>query len=117
MIDGSFNGTAIGFVQNQANNYAASGSFTNTYNFGQRSGVVQIQNFDGRSFTGNVSAGSDWRTYGGSLAGSNLTGSVNGAFYGNRNAAGQLQVPKETAGTFNVGGGNYSATGIFAGSR
>ncbi len=113
----TFNGTAIGFVQSQSNGRAASGTFTNTYNFAQRAGVVQIQNFDGLSFTANVSAGNDWRTYRGTLSGSNLTGSVNGAFYGNRNAAGQLQLPKETAGNFHVGGAGYAASGIFAGSR
>jgi hypothetical protein len=120
-VTATFSGTAVGMVHNPANQgsttYFASGSFTNTYNFGAKSGTVQVQNFDGKSFSGTVGAGSDWRTYRGSVSGSGLTGHVNGAFYGNRNAAGQLQTPKETAGNFQVGGGGYTATGVFAGSR
>jgi hypothetical protein len=117
----TFSGAAVGIVHNAAS--AAnpvsfrSGSFTNVYNFSQRSGNVTISNFDGRTFGGTVHAGSDWRTYSGSLSGSNLTGSANGAFYGNRNGAGQVQMPKETAGNFSVHGTGYTATGVFAGSR
>jgi len=112
-----FGGTAIGIVMDGAQPRAASGSFTNDYNFAQRSGTVTISNFDGKSFGGTVTAGSDWRSYSGALAGSSLTGTLNGSFYGNRTAAGQLQVPKETAGNFNVQGSGYKAGGIFLGSR
>jgi hypothetical protein len=121
MGSATFSGAAVGIVHNAAR--AAnpvsfrSGTFTNVYNFSQRSGNVTISNFDGRTFGGTVNAGSDWRTYSGSLSGSNLTGSANGAFYGNRNGAGQTQLPKETAGNFSVHGAGYTATGVFAGSR
>jgi FecR protein len=113
----TFSGTALGMVQKRSESYFASGAFANTYNFSQRTGNVSITNFDGKSFGGTVNAGSDWRSYSGSLSGSNLNGSINGSFYGNRNAAGQLQVPQETAGNFNVGKHGYSASGIFIGKR
>jgi hypothetical protein len=113
----TFSGTAVGMVHNaNASNPTAfrSGAFTNVYSFDQRRGNLTISNFDGRTFSGEVRAGSgDWRTYSGNLSGSNLTGSANGAFYGNRPGVG----PKETAGNFTVRGSGYAATGVFAGSR
>jgi hypothetical protein len=112
-----FSGTALGIVHNQAQQYFATGAFTNNYNFTQRTGTVSISNFDGKTFGGTVNAGADWRSYGGALAGSGLAGNVNGSFYGNRTAAGQLQMPKETAGNFNVGNSGYAASGIFIGKR
>jgi hypothetical protein len=113
----SFSGTAIGVAESRDAQRLASGAFTNVYNFTQRNGVVSISNFDGRSFGGPVSAGSDWRSYSGALSGSRLTGTLNGSFYGNRAADGQLQVPKETAGNFNVHGWGYKASGVFLGAR
>jgi hypothetical protein len=114
----TFSGSAIGMVQSQGQQYFAAGSFTNNYNFNQRTGAVSINNFDGKSFGGAVSAGgNDWRSYSGALQGSGVAGTINGAFYGNRNSAGQLQTPKETAGNFNVNGSGYAVSGIFAGTR
>jgi hypothetical protein len=113
----TFNGTAIGVVDSQVSQRFASGAFTNNYNFTQRTGTVTITNFDGKTFGGTVAAASDWRSYGGALSGSGLNGSLNGSFYGNRTAGGQLQTPKETAGNFNVRGTGYTASGIFLGSR
>jgi hypothetical protein len=113
----TFSGAALGVVQNSGSQYFASGTFTNNYNFTQRTGTVNISNFDGKSFGGTVSAGADWRNYTGGLSGSGLTGGLNGSFYGNRNAAGQLQVPMETAGNFNVSNSGYAASGIFVGRR
>lgn len=113
----TFSGTAIGVVEQQNAQRFASGAFTNAYNFSQRTGTVTVANFDGKTFGGTVAAGNDWRSYSGALAGSGLTGNLNGSFYGNRTAGGQLQTPKETAGNFNVRGGGYSASGIFLGSR
>ena len=113
----TFTGTAIGVVDQQNAQRFASGAFTNAYNFSQRTGTVTIANFDGKTFGGTVAAGNDWRNYSGALSGSGLTGNLNGSFYGNRTAGGQLQTPKETAGNFNVRGTGYSASGIFLGSR
>jgi hypothetical protein len=115
----TFSGTALGLVQNQSQSYAATGAFTNVYSFTNRTGNVSISNFDGKSFGGQVNAisSTDWRSYSGSLSGSNLNGSINGSFYGNRDANGQLQQPRETAGNFNVKNQGYSASGIFVGRR
>jgi hypothetical protein len=114
----TFSGTALGIVQNQGVQSFKTGTFTNDYDFSRRAGQVTISNFDGKAFGGQVNAGTDWRSYSGSLAGSGLTGGVNGAFYGNRaTPGGALQVPKETAGNFNVGNSGYAASGIFIGKR
>jgi hypothetical protein len=114
----TFSGTAIGGVSDNGQLRAASGIFTNAYNFAERSGRVDIKNFDGnKSFGGTVTAPGDWRTYSGALSGSNLSGSANGSFYGTRNAANQIQLPRETAGNFAVSGGNYNAGGVFLGRR
>jgi hypothetical protein len=113
----TFSGTAIGAVIDHGSQRMASGAFTNAYNFATKSGLVNITNFDGaKSFGGTVSA-SDWRNYSGAVSGSGLTGSVNGSFYGTRNAANQVQLPKETAGNFAVRGSSYNAAGIFVGAR
>jgi hypothetical protein len=113
----TFSGTALGMVQDGGAQRFATGAFTNNYNFTQRTGQVNISNFDGRSFGGTVNAGADWRNYSGALSGSGLTGSINGSFYGNRGPTNALQVPKETAGNFNVGNSGYAASGIFIGRR
>jgi hypothetical protein len=109
----TFSGTALGFVRNHGRSYHETGTFTNRYDFGQRTGDVRIDNFDGRSFGGTVRAGQHWRTYSGAVSGSRLTGTVNGAFYG----AAPGQQPNETAGNFNVGKRGYAASGIFIGKR
>jgi hypothetical protein len=114
----TFSGTAIGGVSDNGQLRTASGSFTNTYNFADRSGRLDIRNFDGnKSFGGTVTAPSDWRNYSGALAGSGLSGTANGSFYGTRNAANQVQLPAETAGNFGVRGGDYTAGGVFLGRR
>jgi hypothetical protein len=109
----TFSGTALGFVRNHGRSYHETGTFTNTYDFGQRAGDVRIDNFDGRSFGGTVRAGDHWRAYSGAVSGSGLTGTVSGAFYG----AAPGQQPNETAGNFNVGKRGYAASGIFVGKR
>jgi hypothetical protein len=113
-----FSGTALGMVQSDNSSGFRTGAFTNNYNFNQRTGSVNISNFDGKSFGGTVNAtAGDWRSYSGSVSGSGLNGTLNGSFFGNRAANGTLQTPKETAGNFNVSGGGYAATGIFVGVR
>jgi trimeric autotransporter adhesin len=108
----SYNGAAIGTVNNNGANYLAAGSFNNTYNFGSNTGTVAINNFDGHNFSGTV-AGSG-PAYAGAISGggSNRTGIVLGQFYGPAAA--------ETGGTFAVqatSGPSYIASGIFAGKR
>jgi hypothetical protein len=114
----TFSGTAIGRVADNALARTTSGSFTNVFDFAARSGRVDIRNFDGnKSFGGTVTAPGDWRNYRGALSGSGLTGTANGSFYGTRDAANQVQLPRETAGNFAVSGGGYTAGGVFLGRR
>ena len=109
---GSYSGSVIGSVLNNGASYVATGAFTNNYNFGTNSGNFAVNNFDNnRSFSGSVNGSSGG--YSGQVAGSNLTGSVRGAFYGNAASA--------TGGTFSVTQqGNslpYAATGVFGGHQ
>jgi hypothetical protein len=105
---GTYSGATIGSVINNGASYLAAGGFTNTYNFGNNTGTIAINNFDGRNFGGAV-AGSG-NVYAGNLSGSNVSGAASGQFYG-PNAA-------ETGGGFGVHattGPSYIASGIFAG--
>jgi hypothetical protein len=114
----TFSGSAIGMVRDGGATRFASGSFTNTFNFGTKSGRVDVTNFDGaKSFGGTVMSGADWRHYNGQVSGSGLNGSVNGSFYGVRGTTNDTQIPRETAGNFNVGNSGYAASGIFVGRR
>jgi trimeric autotransporter adhesin len=113
---GTFTGNALGSVSNNGANYLAAGGFTNTYNFGTQTGTVAISNFDGRNFTGPVTAAAFAgrpSSYSGSLSGSGLTGRVQGTFFG--------PSAPETGGNFAVqslpGVPTYLASGIFAGKR
>jgi len=108
----SYNGAAIGTVNNNGANYLAAGSFNNTYNFGSNTGTVAINNFDGHNFSGTVTGSGP--AYAGAISGGggNRTGIVLGQFYGPAAA--------ETGGTFAVqatSGPSYIASGIFAGKR
>jgi len=107
---GSYSGTAAGSAFNNGSTRLASGTFTNTYNFGTNSGNFAVNNFDGRNFAGPVQGASG--SYSGALAGNNLSGNVNGRFYG--------PVAADTGGSFAVRstvGSPYSATAVFGGVR
>jgi trimeric autotransporter adhesin len=111
---GTFVGNAFGAVFNNGASYLASGQFSNSWNFGTRSGTLAITNFDGnRGFSGPVATGTGaTATYSGTLSGTNLTGTASGAFFG--------PLAPETAGNFavkSVSGSPYLASGIFAGHR
>ncbi len=108
---GTFSGNALGSVVNNGAGYLASGGFTNTYNFGNHTGMFTISNFDGKTVSGTVNgvgAG-----YSGSLSGSGLTGSAKGSFFGNLPG----NPATETGGNFALQGPAYLASGIFAGHR
>jgi hypothetical protein len=99
-------------VFNNGNTYLAAGGFSHTYNFGNNTGTVAINNFDGVNYTASVSGVSN--VYAGTLngTGTNRSGIVAGTFFG-PNAA-------ETGGGFAVqaaSGPRYIASGIFAGAR
>jgi hypothetical protein len=109
---GTYTGAAVGTVFNNGNTYLAAGGFSHTYNFGNNTGTVAINNFDGVNYTASVSGVSN--VYAGTLngTGTNRSGIVAGTFFG-PNAA-------ETGGGFAVqaaSGPRYIASGIFAGAR
>jgi hypothetical protein len=111
---GSYAGSVVGAVLNNGQSYVATGTFTNNYNFATNSGNFAVSNFDtNRSFNGQVRGVSGTTTYSGQVSGSNLSGSVNGAFYGN--------AASSTGGTFSVASQTttspYSAIGVFGGHR
>ncbi|HJU19890.1 MAG TPA: hypothetical protein VJ770_25845 [Stellaceae bacterium] len=114
-ITGTYNGGMTGAVSNNGAQYLASGNFTATYNFAQRSGSLAINNYDGRSFPAmpfsRVSA--NGANYSITVPSSTtFTGRINGSFYG--------PMAQETGGNFALQGppgSNYLTSGIFAGRR
>jgi trimeric autotransporter adhesin len=106
----SFNGAAIGTVTNNNAKYLAAGNFNNTYNFGNNSGKITINNFDGKNFSGPVTGAKYSSNYSGYLSGTNLSGVTSGSFY-RPNAT-------ETGGLFSIHstvGPSYLASGTFTG--
>ena len=106
---GAFNGAAVGTVFNNGAAYLAAGGFNAMYNFGSRTGSLNITNFDGANYTSAVSGSRN--QFSGALTGpANRSGSVAGSFYG--------PSAVETGGSFNIqstSGLKYLASGIFAG--
>ncbi|WP_439816959.1 hypothetical protein [Zavarzinia sp. CC-PAN008] len=99
------------------------GSFSNTWNFGQRSGTLQAQ-FDAASYSGTtaLAPGSD-QFAGTALAGTGTAARVmrlDGAFF-HATPLGPGQVPGALGGAFRIsnvaGGALYRAEGTFAGTR
>ncbi len=107
---GTYNGAAIGSVDNAGARYVAAGGFTGTFNFGTHTGTWALNNFDGHSFsTAGTATGSNY-SFSGAAGG--FAGSVNGSFYG--------PMAAETGGNFSfhtTTGPVYLASGIFAGKR
>jgi trimeric autotransporter adhesin len=108
---GTFTGNAFGSVVSGAASYLASGQFSNSWNFGTRSGAFALSNFDGRNYSGTVATPpGTFGSYNGSLAGpSGFSGRANGMFFG--------PMAPETGGNFALQGPAYLASGIFAGKR
>ncbi|MEX6507570.1 FecR domain-containing protein [Jiella sp. M17.18] len=112
----TFSGNAVGNVINGNANYIASGSMDMQWNFGSRTGDMQIGHFDGRNFAGPLNLPNGSNVYEGfiSEASDGAAGAIHGAFVndGANTLAG-------TIGNFNLetSGGAWSATGVFAGQR
>jgi hypothetical protein len=106
---GTYSGNAVGGVNNNGTTYLATGTFNESYNFGNNTGNFALNNFDGKSLSGSISG---MRTYGGQITGTNLSGSVAGEFFG-ANAG-------TTGGVFNfsaLSGPLYKAYGVFGGNH
>ncbi|MFN3548586.1 MAG: FecR domain-containing protein [Mesorhizobium sp.] len=116
----SYSGTAIGNVtrQNEGGTatYIASGAMDMTFDFNNRQGTVNINNFDGLTLSSGVSdaSTSDQALFAGYLTGSGMNGGLSGAFVNNGDikAGGVI-------GNFGFqgisGGDNVMATGTIAG--
>ncbi len=109
----SYTGHAIGSVFNNGASYVAAGGFNGTYNFGTKSAVMNVTNFDGRSFSATATAPLTGPNYAFSSPSPFGTTSINGTFYGPAAA--------ETGGNFAfqsaTGLPTYLASGIYAGKK
>jgi hypothetical protein len=114
---GTYNGAAIGSVNNSGSSYIAAGNFANTYNFGSNTGNVTISNFDGKNLTAAVNGSSNF--YSGNLAARGFSGQLLGQFFGPNTKSGTGgAVPAETGGSFAFHSTTnlpYLAGGIFYG--
>jgi hypothetical protein len=106
---GTFNGTSNGTVFNSGAQSVVSGAlFNETFDFGARTGSLNITNFGGANYSAAISGSGN--TYGGTLVGpAGRSGPLTGTFFG--------PVAAETGGLFQLTTANKSflASGIFTG--
>ncbi|WP_200342937.1 hypothetical protein [Rhodovibrio sodomensis] len=108
-----YTGHAIGEVANGSRQYIATGAFSNTWDFGTRSGQVRIDGFDGRDFAGTAESDEGGRDYGGPITGpEGFSGRIDGSFF-----KGGGDPAAETGGQFRLEGPEYRASGTFAGTK
>jgi hypothetical protein len=107
---GTYNGIAFGGVANSGAAYTASGGFSATYNFASQTGNMNFSNFDGKNFSGSITAPSSG-VYAASLSGSGVFGAAAGQFYGTGASS--------TAGFFSIANpaATYSAFGVYGGGH
>jgi hypothetical protein len=106
---GNYSGHLIGSVYNNGAQYVAAGGLTATYNFGTQAASFSVNNYDNLSFTTKGTPNTSGATYKFPINDvSNLTGTINGSFYG--------PLAAETGGnfTFSKMGVPYRTSGIFA---
>ncbi|MBI5131286.1 MAG: FecR domain-containing protein [Rhodopseudomonas palustris] len=107
----TYAGHVVAAIENQSSTYVAAGDFTNTVNFGNRTGRVTVTGLDNTNYAGQVQFLSDRRNFAGSLAGDTgarqmaLTGSF---FRGATSPVGEM------GGSVSITGTNYLGGGIFA---
>jgi len=110
----TYNGHAMGTVNNNGARYQAAGTYTQTWNFGTDSGSATITNFDGLgTITASSLTSGNRREFSGTLTNSaGVTGNLAGSFF-----RGTSDAVKNVGGNFNLTGTNYQAGGIVAGQR
>ena len=123
----TYTGHTVASINNNGAEYVAAGNFSNTVNFGNKTGAVSVTGLDSRSYAATVylggnaaNAGADARTFTGT--GSTTPASTaafgaasigfNGSFF--RGSTGPV---KEMGGTVFIQGTNYLGSGVFLGSR
>lgn len=117
-ISVSYSGTALGTVTRQTGEsvakYVARGDMNMSFDFGSRSGNMNISNFDGMSVSGLISENSSVHEalFRGNLSGSGVNGAVQGAFVNNG-----PNVAAGVIGNFGLSGSGVSAAGTIAGAR
>ena len=120
----SYAGDVIGNVNNNGQQYVATGGLDMFWNFGNRSGTLAINKFDtsvnngqGLDFFGPIArvpgSESSPNRFAGVLGGSGVIGAANGSFVG---STGRGTTPQGVIGNFGVTGNHYQATGIFGGA-
>jgi hypothetical protein len=119
-MSASYTGDAIGTVNNNGQQYAATGGMSMGWNFGSRSGTLAITDFDSRDFSFAMGASrqtpqnlSGVISFPSLLAG--YVGAANGAFVGPVSG----EPPRGVIGNFGVSNpqDHWQATGIFGGTR
>jgi hypothetical protein len=113
----TYTGHAIAAINNNGNTYLAGSNFSNTVNFGNRTGFVNIASLDSRNYYGTVYLGYGVNSFAGTLTTGTYsygpTAFLAGKFYG--------LGAKEMAGGFSIMGGyaspNYFGAGTFAASK
>lgn len=90
--------------------YVAVGEMQMTYDFAERAGSLEINNFDGRDMSGTMFGSPGVNGFSGDLSGLGLEGSTSGAF-----ARGPANVAQGVLGSFDVTGPGYNAVGSFLG--
>lgn len=110
----TYRGDAVGNVNNYGDTYTATGDLYMNWDFGARTGEIEINDFDGRSVEGNIISFNGQTGFGGVIGNEGGDwGIAQGAFVnnGSQTAAGVI-------GNFGFGDGDgYTASGIFMGDR
>lgn len=110
----TYTGHAVGTVVNAGSQYIATGDLSATMDFGDRTGSIEISDFDGKAtFGAEVSFESGGNAVS-TLTSTSMIGiatSVSGAF-----ASNGTDPVKGIMGNFTATDGSWSSTGIFAGS-
>jgi trimeric autotransporter adhesin len=117
----TYTGHAVGTVLTSAGSqYVATGDLSSTMNFGNRTGTVEITNYDDKDFTTAVSfdngSGLAQATFSGSTTAGSMTSTVTGSFASGGSGSG-IDPVKGIMGSFTAVDGTWSSAGIFAGSR
>jgi hypothetical protein len=108
----TYTGHVVANIQNQNSQYVAAGNFSNTVDFGARSGSVSVTGLDRTNYAGTVQFMQDPRNFGGVLegdVGNRQMGMFGSFFRGSRNPVGEM------GGTVVISGRDYLGSGIFAG--